>query len=118
MYLVAVPVWPRARRFGNVYAFASVDMLYAVLWFAAWVCLASYVAQGKAEGSDKNSDKDNKNKDSSSSSKQTRSDSKGGCDNWKYGNAAKCKLSTTTTIFGVVILYVPSPLSISLVERN
>lgn len=106
MYLVAVPVWPRARRFGNVYAFASVDMLYAVLWFAAWVCLASYVAQGKAEGSDKDS-KDDKNKDDNkdNNNKQARSaDSKGGCDNWKYGSAAKCKLSTATTIFGVIIL--------------
>lgn len=101
-------MWPRARRFGNVYAFASVDLLYAVLWFAAWVCLASYVAQGKAEGSDKDS-KDDKNKDSKNSdnnnNKQTRStESKGGCDNWKYGSAAKCKLSEATTIFGVVIL--------------
>lgn len=84
-------------------------MLYAVLWFAAWVCLASYVAQGKAEGkSDDDSKSDDKN------NKQTRADSsssKGGCDNWKYGNAAKCKLSTATTIFGVVILYVWSPQS-------
>lgn len=108
VYLVAVPIWPRARRFGNVYAFASVDMLYAVLWFAAWICLASYVAQGKAEGK---SDSDS-NKNSNNNNKQTRatdSSSKGGCDNWKYGSAAKCKLSTATTIFGVVILYVSHP---------
>lgn len=106
VYLVAVPIWPRARRFGNVYAFASVDMLYAILWFAAWVCVASYVAQGKAEGKDSDSDKKS---DSSSNNKQTRatnsdSSSKGGCDNWKYGSAAKCKISTATVIFGVVIL--------------
>jgi len=41
-------MWPRARRFGNVYAFATVDILYAIFWFSAWVCLASYVAQGKS----------------------------------------------------------------------
>lgn len=104
IYLVAVPIWPRARRFGNVYAFASVDCLYAVLWFAAWVCVASYVAQGKAEGKseDKNSDKDKSNKNT-----RATDSSKGGCDNWKYGSAAKCKLSTATVVFGVVILYVP-----------
>lgn len=91
-------------------------MLYAVLWFAAWICLASYVAQGKAEGkSDDDSKSDDKN------NKQTRADSsssKGGCDNWKYGSAAKCKLSTATTIFGVVILYVWSPNLASFSSQN
>jgi translocation protein SEC72 len=86
-------MWPRARRFGNVYAFATVDFLYTLLWFTAWICIASYVAQGKSEGkSDKDKDKD--------------SDKKTGCDNWKYGNASKCKISTATCIMGVVILCV------------
>ncbi|GMF70255.1 unnamed protein product [Aspergillus oryzae] len=95
IYLVAVPMWPRARRFGNVYAFATVDCLYALLWFTAWVCVASYVAQGKSEGKDSN--QEDKDKDS---------DKKTGCDNWKYGSASKCKISTATCIMGVVILYV------------
>ncbi|GIK00421.1 hypothetical protein Aspvir_004444 [Aspergillus viridinutans] len=86
IYLVAVPMWPRARRFGNVYAFATVDCLYAILWFSAWICVASYVAQGKSEGSDTNKD-----------------DKKSGCDAWKYGSASKCKISTATVILGVVI---------------
>ncbi|BCR85785.1 uncharacterized protein ACHE_21243S [Aspergillus chevalieri] len=103
IYLVAVPIWPRARRFGNVYAFASVDMLYAVLWFAAWVCVASYVAQGKAEGKDSDSDKDKDSNKSNKRASDSDSSSKGGCDNWKYGSAAKCKISTATVIFGVVI---------------
>ncbi|KAL5360418.1 hypothetical protein BJX96DRAFT_150313 [Aspergillus floccosus] len=95
IYLVAVPIWPRARRFGNVYAFATVDCLYALLWFTAWVCVASYVAQGKAEGKSDN-DKDNKdNKDKDSN--------KSGCDAWKYGSASKCNISTATVIIGVVI---------------
>lgn len=75
-------------------------MLYAVLWFAAWVCVASYVAQGKSEGKDSDSDKDSKSNKRASDSDS----SKGGCDNWKYGSAAKCKISTATVIFGVVIL--------------
>ncbi|KAI9035466.1 uncharacterized protein KD926_003462 [Aspergillus affinis] len=92
IYLVAVPMWPRARRFGNVYAFATVDCFYAVLWFTAWVCVASYVAQGKSEG--KSDDDKKKDKDS---------DKKTGCDNWKYGSASKCNVSTATVIMGVVI---------------
>ena len=88
-------MWPRARRFGNVYAFATVDCLYAVLWFTAWVCVASYVAQGKSEG-----------KDSKQEDKDKDKEKKTGCDNWKYGSASKCNISTATCIMGVVILYV------------
>jgi translocation protein SEC72 len=103
-------MWPRARRFGNVYAFASVDCLYTILWFSAWVCVASYVAQGKSIGK---SGDDNKNKDQNSNknqnSHQTRADdggdSKSGCDAWAYGSATRCKISTATVILGVVILY-------------
>lgn len=125
IYLAAVPMWPRARRFGNVYAFATVDILYAILWFSAWVCLASYVAQGKSMG--KSSGGDHKNSGSSSpgsssssnkfrrassggsSSKSGSSSSSGsGCANWAYGSEAKCNISTATTIIGVFILYVGS----------
>ncbi|RDW74474.1 uncharacterized protein DSM5745_07136 [Aspergillus mulundensis] len=88
IYLVAVPMWPRARRFGNVYAFATVDCLYVLLWFVAWICIASYVTQGKSEGKD-----DSDSKDSDSEEK------KSGCDNWKYGSASKCHVSTATVLF-------------------
>ncbi|EHA22301.1 hypothetical protein ASPNIDRAFT_213924 [Aspergillus niger ATCC 1015] len=93
IYLVAVPMWPRARRFGNVYAFATVDCLYAILWFSAWVCVASYVAEGKSKGNS-SSRRDTSSSDSSS---------KSGCDNWAYGSASKCKVSTATVILGVVV---------------
>ncbi|KAL5336525.1 hypothetical protein BJX70DRAFT_372238 [Aspergillus crustosus] len=93
IYLVAVPMWPRARRFGNVYAFATVDCLFALLWFSAWVCMASYVAQGKSEGKDAD-DQDNQD---------NQDEEKSGCDNWKYGNASKCNISTGTTILGVSV---------------
>ncbi|KAJ5134704.1 hypothetical protein N7526_006069 [Penicillium atrosanguineum] len=118
IYLAAVPMWPRARRFGNVYAFATVDAIYAVFWFAAWVCLASYVAQGKSIGKSSSSDKDSSSSSSTTSSKRattttttssksaTTSSSGSGCANWAYGNEAKCNISTATTIIGVVILYV------------
>lgn len=106
-------MWPRARRFGNVYAFATVDCLYTILWFSAWIAVASYVAEGKSIG--KNPD-DNKNKDQNKdqnkhqnllrADNKNKNQDKGGCDAWAYGNAEKCKISTATVILGVVVLYV------------
>lgn len=90
-------MWPRARRFGNVYAFATVDAFYTLLWASAWICLASYVAQGKSLG---------KPDTKSDTKSTTKRETKTGCDNWAYGSASKCKLSEATTIIGVVILYV------------
>ncbi|KAJ5223500.1 hypothetical protein N7468_008042 [Penicillium chermesinum] len=116
IYLTAVPMWPRARRFGNVYAFATVDILYAIFWFSAWVCLASYVAQGKSLGksttdskdSDKSSTKTSRSADKTIRAAQsTTSSPPSGCDNWHYGDSTKCKLSTATTIIGVIILHPP-----------
>jgi translocation protein SEC72 len=89
VYLVAVPLFPRARRFGNVYAFATVDGVFVILWFSAWVAVASYVAEGKSKG---------ENSQPSDKPKKT------GCDAFAYGDAAKCELSTATVILGVIIL--------------
>ena len=102
-------MWPRARRFGNVYAFATVDCLYAILWFTAWVCVASYVAEGKSKGkSDSSSSSTSTKRDTptttTTTSTSTATSTKSGCDNWAYGSAGKCKLSTATVILGVVIL--------------
>ncbi|KAL4932943.1 uncharacterized protein BDV17DRAFT_143947 [Aspergillus undulatus] len=102
IYLVAVPMWPRARRFGNVYAFATVDCFYTLLWLVAWACMASYVAQGKREGKDTSTD--NKNDSENTNAKRAEEDeNKGGCDNWKYGSASKCHVSTASCIIGVAI---------------
>jgi len=126
VYLAAVPMWPRARRFGNVYAFATVDVIYAIFWFAAWVCLASYVAQGKSIGKTPSKDSDSHKSSSSSDSSNSNSNkfrratstsssdksstttasSGSGCANWAYGSEAKCNISTATTVIGVVVLYV------------
>ncbi|KMP03160.1 hypothetical protein CIHG_02519 [Coccidioides immitis H538.4] len=88
IYLTAVPIWPRARRFGNPYAFATVDGLYTFLWFTAWVAIATYVGSGKAAGSN---DEDNKK------------DGKTGCDAFAYGSPAKCTLSTGTAVLGAFV---------------
>jgi len=112
-------MWPRARRFGNVYAFATVDVLYSILWASAWICLASYVAQGKSKGSSSNDSKSS-NSDSKSSPKRatnTDTSTKTGCDNWAYGNASKCKLSEATTIIGVFILYVNPQTTITKITK-
>ena len=87
-------MWPRLRRFGNPYAFAAVDGVYSILWFAAWVAVATYVSSGKNKGAhDQDNDDDGKDKDK-----------KSGCDAFGYGSPAKCKLSTGTVILGVIVL--------------
>lgn len=78
-------MWPRARRFGNVYAFATVDALFTVLWFAAWAAVASYVSEGKSLG-------------------HQIDPKRSGCDAFAYGSASKCSVSEATVIFGVLIL--------------
>lgn len=82
-----VPMWSRARKFSNVYAFAALDLLSVILWLSAWASTASYVAQGKSEGSS-----------------ETKDQEKSGCDNFKYGSPGRCKLATGTTVLGVFIM--------------
>lgn len=78
-----VPMWSRAQRFANVYAFAAIDGAFVILWLSAWASVASYVLGGKGKG---------KNKKGS------------GCDNFKYGSPGRCKLSEATIILGVIIM--------------
>ncbi|PGH20352.1 hypothetical protein AJ80_03620 [Polytolypa hystricis UAMH7299] len=92
IYLAAIPLWPRTRRFANVYAFAALDVVYSVLWFSAWVAVATYVATGKSQGSGDDSDDDDDS-----------DDKKTGCEAFAFGSPAKCKLSTGTVILGVFV---------------
>lgn len=88
-------MWPRLRKFGNPYAFAAVDGLFSILWFAAWVAVATYVGRGKSKGyNDQDDDDDDDDK----------KDKKTGCDAFAYGSPAKCTLSTGTVILGVLVL--------------
>ncbi|EXJ80389.1 hypothetical protein A1O1_08533 [Capronia coronata CBS 617.96] len=80
VYLVMVPMWSRAQRFANVYAFASLDGLSVILWLSAWAAVASYVSAGKGKGDKKDAS---------------------GCENFKYGSSARCKLSEAIIVFGV-----------------
>jgi len=45
IYQVMVPMWTRAWRFANVYAYAAIDILYAILWFAASIAVAVWNGQ-------------------------------------------------------------------------
>ncbi|RVX69307.1 hypothetical protein B0A52_06901 [Exophiala mesophila] len=81
VYLVMVPMWSRARKFANVYAFATLDSLSIVLWLSAWAAVASYVNQGKGNGD---------NTDES------------GCDNFEFGSPSRCRLSEAIIAFGVI----------------
>lgn len=78
-----VPMWSRAQRFSNIYAFAALDGLSVVLWLSAWAAMASYVSAGKGKGKD---------------------DKKQGCDNFKFGSPGRCKLSQGVTALGVFVM--------------
>ncbi|KAJ4302610.1 hypothetical protein N0V90_001499 [Kalmusia sp. IMI 367209] len=83
-----VPMWSRAARFANAYAFAALDALYTILWFAAFIAVAMWNAKGVREGA-----KDKKLDD----------DAPKNCTVFKYGPEAKCSLSRVTVGFGAVI---------------
>ncbi|OAX81769.1 hypothetical protein ACJ72_03890 [Emergomyces africanus] len=95
IYLAAVPMWPRTRRFGNAYAFAVIDVLFSVLWFASWIAVTSYVVAGKGKKNDSDDDDNDNDNDKNN---------KSGCDAFKFGTPAKCNLSTGTAVLGVVVL--------------
>lgn len=78
-----VPMWSRARRFSNVYAFVTLDALSVVFWLSAWAAMASYVVEGKGHG-------DNE--------KTT------GCDNFKFGSPGRCRISEGVIILGVILM--------------
>ena len=78
-----VPMWSRARKFSNVYAFATLDGASVLFWLSAWASTASYVVSGKGKGDKKDAQ---------------------GCDNFKYGSPGRCKLSTGVTIVGLIMM--------------
>ncbi|KAK3202387.1 hypothetical protein GRF29_161g1015693 [Pseudopithomyces chartarum] len=88
IYLVMVPMWSRAERFANAYAFAALDGLYTILWLAAFASVMAWNAEGVSEGA-----KDLKLEDGAPRN----------CTIFKYGPEAKCSLSRVTVGFGAVI---------------
>lgn len=88
IYLVMTPMWSRAQRFANAYAFLALDALYTILWFAAFISVAMYNSEGIREGAKKANNNDGSN---------------GNCTTFAYGPEAKCKLSRITVGFGAMI---------------
>jgi len=87
------PMWSRAVRFANAYAFLAVDALYTIFWFSAFIAIAFYNSSGIKQGA-----------------KDRKLDEKdGNCTTFKWGSEEKCKLSRATFGFGVVIWYVIIP---------
>jgi hypothetical protein len=92
IYLAMVPMWTRAQRFANAYAFLAVDALYTILWFAAFIAVALWNSRGIKDGAkDKNIPDDQRN-----------------CTTFKWGSESKCAISKASVGVGVVVLYVHS----------
>ena len=88
IYLVMTPMWSRAQRFANAYAFVAVDGLYTVLWFAAFIAVAMWNSSGIKEGA-----QDRKIPDSEPKN----------CTTFKWGSESKCTVSKSSVGIGVVI---------------
>ncbi|KAK8257286.1 hypothetical protein IWZ00DRAFT_8164 [Phyllosticta capitalensis] len=85
IYLVGVPMWSRTVRFASAYAFALLDGLYTVFWFAAFICIATWNSEGMKKGADE------------------QNASSANCSTFKWGSEARCKVSKATVGFGVII---------------
>ncbi|EMD92614.1 hypothetical protein COCC4DRAFT_130661 [Bipolaris maydis ATCC 48331] len=87
IYLTMVPMWSRAQKFASAYAFLAVDVLYTILWFAAFVSVAMWNSEGIKEGA----------------AKAKIPDDKRNCTTFIYGDEAKCKVSKAAVGVGVMV---------------
>jgi len=46
LYPTLTPVFPRSRKWANAYAFAILDILFAIIWLAAFAALAAWNSSG------------------------------------------------------------------------
>lgn len=85
-------MWSRAWRFANVYAYAAIDLLFAILWFAASIAVATWEAGGIGQGGTKPGKAGKK-----------KSGGDGSCSHFAYGSASKCTTSKASVGFGVIM---------------
>lgn len=91
-----VPLWSRAWRLNNVWVFATIDILFSLLWFAAAIAVAVWNAVGIAKG--------RTTSDSSTTTKRADTTTKDGtCNSFGYGSASKCNVSKATVGLAVII---------------
>lgn len=88
IYLVMTPMWTRAQRFANAYAFVAIDALYTLLWFAAFIAVAMWNSSGIKEGA-----KDKNIPDGGPTN----------CTTFKWGSESKCTTSKSSVGVGVVV---------------
>lgn len=86
IYLTMTPMWNRALKFANAYAFVAADALYTIFWFSAFIAIAFYNSSGIKQGA-----KDRK-----------LDERDGNCTTFKWGSESKCKLSRAS--FGIAVV--------------
>ncbi|PIA92001.1 hypothetical protein CB0940_09072 [Cercospora beticola] len=101
IYQVMVPMWSRAWRFNNVWAIATVDVLFAILWFAAAIAVAVWNGQAISKGKTKTETKPDSNTDTPKRADEVIKD--GSCKSFAYGSVSKCNVSKATVGLGVVM---------------
>ena len=67
------------------------DLLYTILWFAAFISVATWTNDGIKAGERK--------------LKEEKKENKKGCAAFGYGSESKCTISRASIWFGVLILY-------------
>lgn len=100
VYQVMVPMWSRAWRLNNVWAYASIDVLSALLWFAASVAVAVWNSRAIAKGKSTTTEENTTTKRADESVKKD-----GTCESFAYGSATKCSISKATVGFGVIVFF-------------
>lgn len=106
IYQVMVPMWTRAWRFANVYAYATIDILYAILWFAASIAVA--VWNGQHVSSPSNNGKRSLLVSTLMLARRDGDDDDGDNGNQPAvtlacGDATRCGISKASVGFGIII---------------
>lgn len=96
IYQVLVPMWSRAWRLNNVWAIATIDTLFALLWFAASIAVAVWNADGIGKGKKKT--------EPVTPTKRADDVIKDGtCKSFAFGSVSKCNVSKATVGLGIII---------------
>lgn len=80
-YQIVVPMWSRAWRFANVYAYTAIDAIFTILWLAGFISVAIWQSEGVNTGEKAG----------------------GSCSHFAYGSVSRCQTAQATTGFGILI---------------
>jgi hypothetical protein len=93
-----VPLWSRAWKFASIYAYATIDVLFAILWFAAAIAVAAWNAQTKPP----ETTPPPANKPPPAMFKRDDNNS-GGCAAFAHGSATRCGISKVSVSFAILV---------------